>query len=145
LDKAIASWPDVPALRIQRIAIDARLQHVDKIAGDLEYLLRRFPAAPVCLEIDAATRKEALTQPGVFRSTLASALAEVRPEVLNLQVLAFKELVEAGDQEGAATIRDRMIARHPGYEPLLPDPYEKRAEPPSPAASAVVGEKKTES
>jgi hypothetical protein len=129
LDRAIDLWPDVPALRIQRLAMNARLLRMNELPADLEYLLQRFPAAPLCLEIDMATRKDVLAAPGRFRSTLASTMAEARPEVLNLQILAFKELLGDGDIDAAIAIRDRLVERHPGYEPLLPDPAARNADP----------------
>ncbi|MDK2972032.1 MAG: hypothetical protein PWP23_1787 [Candidatus Sumerlaeota bacterium] len=128
LSRAIEQWPDVPALRIQRLATNARLLAMDEIPQDFEYLMYRFPATPICLEIDMATRKDVLRMPGAFRARLAATMAEVRPEVLNLQLIAFKELIASGDIEGAALVRDRLIERHPGYEPLLPDPYRLEAE-----------------
>ncbi len=128
IDRAIRIWPDVMALRIQRLAMNANRLDIDALNADLDYVLARFPAAPLLLEIDVATRKGPLAAAPELRATIAVTMADIRPEVLNVQVMAYRELLAAGAVEEARRVRDRLIDRHPGYEPLIPSPEEAREE-----------------
>ncbi|MBI5154207.1 hypothetical protein HZA57_03135 [Candidatus Poribacteria bacterium] len=119
MDEAITLWPDVPSLRVQRLAILAQSLRVEDFTPDLDYLLARFPAAPILLEVDMATRKGPLAHETGFRATIARMTADIRPEVLNLQLLALRELALDGQQMEAQRIRRRLLDRHPGYEPLM--------------------------
>lgn len=121
IENAVATWPDVMALRIQRIAMNAERLRLEALNADLDYILARFPAAPLLLEIDVATRKGPLAAEPGFRSTIALAMADIRPELLNVQLLAYKELVAAGRKDDARRIRDRMVERHAGYDALIPE------------------------
>jgi len=120
MEKAVATWPDVMALRIQRLAMNAERLNVEGLNRDLEYILARFPAAPLLLEIDVATRKGPLAVEPEFRSTIALAMADIRPEVLNVQLIAYRELVAAGRKDDARRVRSRMVEKQPGYETLIP-------------------------
>ncbi len=120
LDRAIDIWPDVPALRIQRLALKAKLGRVADLTPDMDDILARFPATPLMLEIDLATRQGPLTDEPTFRSSIAKAMADIRPEVLNLQILAIKELTAAGRIDEALETRARLVERHPGYDAVLP-------------------------
>jgi hypothetical protein len=120
--RAIELWPDVPALRIQRIALRSRLLRVEELPEDLDYLLARFPSTPILLEIDTATRQGALATEPTFRVGLALSLAELRPEVLPIQLLALRECLEHGDRRAAIRIYDRLVQRHPGYEQVVVNP-----------------------
>jgi len=122
MTRAIRIWPDVMALRVQRLAMNAQSLDLEALNEDLDYILARFPAAPLLLEIDMATRKGALAMTPEFRSAIAMAMADIRPEFLNIQVLAYRELIAAGNLVDAERLRDRLLERHPGYEPLLPPP-----------------------
>ncbi len=124
LDQAIKVWPDVMALRIQRLSMNASRLDLAALNEDLDYVLARFPPAPLLLEIDVATRKGPLAVEPEFRSTIATTMADIRPEVLNVQLLAYRELVRANKFNEANRIRDRLLQRHPGYEPLIPTPEE---------------------
>ena len=122
LNRAISMWPDVPALRIQRLAIFAWAGRVDAFRTDLDYIMERFPTTPLLLEIEMATSHGGLKDNTKFRATITEAMANLRPESLNLQLLALQALRDNGDTEGGKAIYDRLLSVHPGYEPLLPDP-----------------------
>lgn len=119
LDRAVALWPDVPALRVQRISVLAAMLRVEELAEDLDWLLARFPAAPVLIEVLTATRQGPLAQAADARADVASAVARVRPEVLPLQVAAIREALLAERFDEAREVRDRVVGMHPGFEPLL--------------------------
>jgi len=119
IDKAVATWPDTMALRVQRLAMNAERLNLEALNADLDYVLARFPAAPLLLEIDVATRKGPLASEPQFRSAIALAMADIRPEVLNMQLIAYRELLAAGRADEAARIRKRIVEKHPGYEPLI--------------------------
>ena len=119
IDRAIVLWPDVPAFHIQRIAINARLSRVKDFTKDLDYLLARFPAAPILLEIDQATRLGSVGGAAPIRASIGAPMAAVRPEVLTVQLLAMKYLTAAGHRDQASILYQRLIEVTPGYEPLL--------------------------
>ncbi|MCB2154072.1 hypothetical protein KQI84_04250 [bacterium] len=130
INKAIELWPDVPALHVQRLATNARLNRVKDFTPDLDYLLARFPAAPILLEIDSATRlgKVGLAPP--IRASITTPMATVRPEILTVQLLAMKALSSANEQDQANALYKRLIKSHPGYEPLVsPDGSYRRTMP----------------
>lgn len=121
INQAVEEWPDVPALRIQRIATNAAQENFEEMNRDLDFLLARFPSAPVLIEIDLATRTGILARAADVRVGIATAMADIRPEVLNIQLLALSELLRAGDSDGALAIYNRMVQTHPGYRWLLRD------------------------
>lgn len=122
IERAVAAWPDVPALRVQRLATNAQLLNLDALTADLDYLLARFPATPILIEVDVATSKGLLRRDPNFRATIAETIASIRPEVLNAQLMALKALMDAEQSARAQAIYERLIERHPGYQPLLPEP-----------------------
>jgi hypothetical protein len=119
ISRAIELWPDVPALRIQRIAMNASRDRYDELRDDLDMIVERFPAAPLLLEIDMATYRPEKPEANAFRAALMGPLAEIRPELLNIQILAMKAFADSGDAKQASVVRQRVLDRHPGYEPLL--------------------------
>ena len=64
----------------------------------------------------------------VFICSIAVTMADIRPEVLNMQLLAYRELIRANRIEEAHRVRDRLLERHPGYEPLVPTPEDAMKE-----------------
>ncbi len=119
ISRAIELWPDVPALRVQRIAMNASLDRYDELRDDLDMIVERFPAAPLLLEIDMATHRPGKPDANALRAALMGPLSEIRPEVLNLQIIAMKAFADGGDIAQARAVRQRVLDRHPGYEPLL--------------------------
>jgi len=119
ITRAIEKWPDVPALRIQRLATNAKMGRFDALTEDLDMIVERFPTAPLLLEIDAATYDAKREGANELRAALIAPLAEIRPQVLPIQLLAFVALTDVGDKERAEVVRQRVLDRHPGFEPLL--------------------------
>lgn len=119
LDEAIRLWPDAPALRLQRLATNAQRLDLDAANRDLNVLLAQFPAAPILIEIEAALVRPELGNDKRLRADVTSAMADVRPEVLPVQLMAIAARLDIGDVEGARALRARVAALHPGYEPLL--------------------------
>lgn len=122
LNELITKVPDLPILRVMRLGYSTRMLAMDLLEEDMKYLVERFPTTPMLMEIDLVTRQGALGADTGFRATLARTTADIRPEVLNLQINALKELLENEEYEEAQRIYDRLIERHPGYEPLVLSP-----------------------
>ncbi|MEQ8818845.1 MAG: hypothetical protein RLY93_01275 [Sumerlaeia bacterium] len=120
MDQIVKEWPDVPAFRVQRLALNSQLGNLPAMNEDIAYLLTRFPAAPIVLEVDMATRTGPYAEDPRLRARLGLLIAEVRPMLLNAQLIGFQELAKAGAYQQADAIRQRLVDRHPGFEPLLP-------------------------
>lgn len=119
LDEAVRLWPDAPALRLQRMATNAQRLDLDAANRDLNALMQFFPATPILLEIEAALVRPELGNDKRLRADITRAMADVRPEVLPLQLMAIAAQLDTGNAAEADAIRARMIAMHPGYEPLV--------------------------
>lgn len=119
LDDAVRLWPDTPALRLQRLASNAQRLDLDAANRDFNTLLAFFPATPILLEVEAALVRPELGNDKRLRADITSAMADIRPEVLPIALMALAARRDIGDAAGARAIRDRIVALHPGYEPLL--------------------------
>lgn len=119
LDMAIEQWPDVPALRVQRLGALARLGRPVEFTRDAEFLIQNFPAAPILMEMVQATRQGPFGDNAELRARIAEAAAVVRPEVLPLQLVAIRDLQAAGEFGRARTLREALLDRNPGFAPFV--------------------------
>ncbi len=122
VERAVAGAPEVPAIRLERIAVNTRLGREDAVAEDIAWLLGRLPAAPILHDIDVATRRGELAGAGEFRARLLLGLADARPDVLFIQLRALSAAHEAGLTGEARRIRARLVSVNPGYSDVIVQP-----------------------
>lgn len=120
IDAAVARWNDVPLLRIERISHLARAGKFDRIGDDIDYLLLRFPAAPILFEIELAL---VVAKPDPeSEAEIAQLLADARPDLLSPQLRAIRAFTDAKRIGDAQRVYDRLVHNHVGYGDLLERP-----------------------
>lgn len=124
LNRAIEFWPDVPGLRVERLSHYARMRNFGEWQEDLDFVLSRFPAAPLLVEIEVAAEQGRVSRVPEFQARLATLLADRRPDLLPHQLYAYTVLRDVGEEEVARTIRDRLVFANPAWRLVLPPPGE---------------------
>ncbi|MGF1571653.1 MAG: hypothetical protein ACFCU1_01110 [Sumerlaeia bacterium] len=119
INRAIELWPDCPAFRVQRTAMGFDAENTTYFQQDLDYLFSRFPSAPILLELTTASAGSQNPILQEWHRGIVEKTVEVRPEVLNLQLIRFKLAQDEQRQAAAAASWEYIIRRHPGYAPLL--------------------------
>lgn len=122
LDKAIMAWPDVPGLRVERMAAEARRQGFNAWTKDMDFLVREFPAAPLLIEVEVAAENGRLSKAPEAHAALMVLLADVRPDLLTHQLMAMRSLERVGKTDAAATIYERLIFANPAWKLALTKP-----------------------
>jgi len=122
IDNAVMRWPGVPGMRIERMAHNARLKRFDAWREDLGYLLGHFPTAPVLFEMQSMAEAAEVLADETERARLATALADIRPDLLSHQLAAIQALVDSKKIDAARLIHARMVATQPGWAQVLPPP-----------------------
>jgi hypothetical protein len=128
LNRAIEIWPDVPGLRVERMAAEARRRNFAAWTPDLDFILRRFPAAPLLIEVDVAADNGRLSDAPTAHAEIIVMLADVRPDLLTHQLMAMKMLEKLNRMEDAATIHDRLVFANPSWRVALTRPGTKAAD-----------------
>lgn len=122
LDAAIKVWPDVPGLRIERMAHEARRRNFAAWTKDLDYLLQRFPAAPLLIEVEVAAENGQISSVPALQARIATLMADIRPDLLTQQLYAIKVLQASGKAADAQTVYDRLVFGNPAWKHVLPRP-----------------------
>jgi hypothetical protein len=119
INKAVAVWTDCPAFRVQRLAMGFELGRAEHFREDLDYLFTRFPAAPTLLEvIEASNGFPDATRQEWHRAIVEKAV-EVRPEVLNFQLVLFALAQGEEDVSTRERVLQKLAVAQPGYPALL--------------------------
>lgn len=124
-DEAVKLWPDVPGLRIERLAQYARARDASRWTADMDFILKEFPAAPHLLELQVTAELAGVTDSPEARARFATMLADVRPDLLGHQIHALTTLRAVGDSTEANRILARLVETNPAWASVLPDPMEK--------------------
>jgi hypothetical protein len=122
INRAIALWPEVPSLRLERLFHEANRGNFDAWPEDLDHLLAHFPAAPILAAIDAAASTGVAASEPSIHAIVATALADARPDLLQQQLSAMSANLRAGRVEQSQRLYDRLLAIHPGWGALFPPP-----------------------
>lgn len=122
IERAVGLAPNVPALRLERLALCALLGDEEAAAEDVRWLLETIPAAPILHDIDAATRRGELARSPEFQASLLTKLADIRPDVLFVQTRAILACEAAGKKDESRRIYDRLGAANPGFLDILVRP-----------------------
>lgn len=122
ISEAITAWPEVPGLRVERLAHEARRQNFSAWTPDLDFILTRFPAAPLLIEIEIAAEAGHLSRSPKVQAQIATIMADVRPDLLTQQLYALRVLQETGDAEAARSVYDRLAYSNPAWRVVLPAP-----------------------
>jgi hypothetical protein len=122
IDRAVSLAPNVPALRLERLAYNARIGNEDAAGADVRWLLETIPAASVLHDIDVATQRGALAQSPEFRAALLTKMADLRPDVLFIQTRAILACEAAGKHDESRRLYDRLGVANPGFLDILVRP-----------------------
>ncbi len=120
--RAIELWPDVPALRLERMAHNARLGRINDWTQDIDYLLSRFPAVSILVEIDFITRIGPAGEVPEIRQQIARLISDRRPDGLIPQLIAIDTFRKAGDEGNVDRIIDRMTRQNRVWGIVMRDP-----------------------
>ncbi len=123
LGEAIAAWPAVPGLRIERMTHLARLARLDEWTEDLDAVLGTFPSGIHLFEM-SITAEVSGGFDAAARARFATVLADVRPDLLTQQLLALASLQEVDRIDDARTIFDRLAFSNPAWQLVLTRPGE---------------------
>jgi hypothetical protein len=121
LNKAISRWPDVPGLRVERLAAFARAGDFKSWQRDLDYLLKDFPAAPLLIEIELAGEHGRLSRSPEVWGDVILLLADVRPDLLTHQLVALREFEQTERENERRTVSDRLLVANPAWRIILDD------------------------
>lgn len=130
INEAIAKWPGVPGLRVERMTHLARLGRIPAWTDDLDFVLRNFPAAPLLIEIQILAETDAFPDDLNSEAEFATVLADVRPDLLTHQLYAIQTLTDAGRLDDAQTVYDRLVYGNPAWGLVLPPPEKQETSPP---------------
>ncbi|MBI1292118.1 hypothetical protein GC173_12890 [bacterium] len=128
LNRAIEIWPDVPGLRVERLAAHARRRNFAAWTPDLDFLLRRFPAAPLLIEVDVAAENGRISDSPKVHADIILMLADVRPDLLTHQLMALRLLEKAQRLDEARTVYDRLVFANPAWRVALTPPAETKTQ-----------------
>ncbi|CAN5468416.1 hypothetical protein BH09SUM1_BH09SUM1_21440 [soil metagenome] len=133
-NRAVETWPDVPGVRIGRMCQYARKRDFKGWTPDLDYLLTRFPAAPILVDIELAGEYGQLSAAPGVAPQIAMLLADVRPDLLTHQLWAIQILEGANRMADAKSIYDRLVFANPAWKTVVKEPVVTMAVMPTPAA-----------
>jgi len=122
IERAVSLAPNIPALRLERLAFHAREGNEEAAGEDVRWLLETIPAASVLHDIDVATQRGALARSLEFRAALLTRLADIRPEVLFIQTRAILACEAAGKKDDSRRLYDRLTTANPGFGDILVRP-----------------------
>lgn len=128
LNEAVKKWPTVAGLRVERMTQHARMGEYEAWDEDLQYVLERFPAAPLLTEIQLLADVAGMSEVPEAQAAFATMLADVRPDLLTQQLFAIKTLTDAGRIDDARAVYDRMVYANPGWAQVLTRPEGENAE-----------------
>lgn len=123
-EEAVKLWPDVPGLRIERLAQYARARDASRWTDDMDYVLKEFPAAPHLFELQVTAEMAGVTEEPEARARFAAMLADVRPDLLGHQIHAMSLLRSTGSSAEADRVLSRLVGINPAWASVLPDPMQ---------------------
>lgn len=119
MNRAIEIWPEVPALRVQRVAMSLQIMDDTYLGEDLFYTLNVFPSTPILLELISASSGSENPVVQEWHDFIINQARNIRPTVLPIQVTALKHASDQNNLEMAKEVFNFIIDQHPGYRPLL--------------------------
>jgi len=119
MNRAIELWPEVPALRVQRVAMALQIMDDTYLGEDLFYTLNVFPSAPILLELISASSGSQNPTVQEWHDFIINQARTIRPTVLPVQITALKYAADQNNFELAKDVFNFIINQHPGYRPLL--------------------------